>query len=95
MGIFTKKNCLYNNILLVSIINDILHMFYMYVDIICIYGDQYINFKKNPLTILKKLQWIVTCNHKLNIYHTIPSAPNGAINFNRPQQIINILGGFR
>lgn len=59
------------------------------------YGDQYINFKKIYLTDLTLIRWIVVCYQKMNTYHIRPSAPNGVINYFRPQHLINILGGFR
>jgi len=95
MGAVTKKMIVNDNTKMMSKINEISHIIAMYVNIYCYCGDQYINFKKNPLTILEKIQCIVPCDHKLNTYHTIPSAPNGAISSNRSQQIINILGGFK
>lgn len=67
---------------------------YVYYNISVCSGDLFKNYKKIYLTDLTLIRWIVVCYQKMNTYHTIPSAPNGAINYFRPQHLINILGGF-
>jgi len=67
----------------------------MYYNIFIHNDGQIKNYKKIYLTDVTLTRWIVVCYQKMNTYHIHPSAPNGAINYFRPQHLINILGGFR